>query len=354
MTTTPQPIQQQAFSFTPPGTFSQGFGFVPTRLRIDNPSSYYLTFPEVPSVGTITPYTFGVVVPWNQTGLSVTIRAANNSSGAPVLPANNAAVTVLASNDPSLMIQPGISLFQPIISSGPDLETTAGTSQVSVDTIPPIGATAIGLSVTPFTTTGSGTEYTITITDNFTNASLFYTIYQIGQGAVVYLSIPPAASAYGVTIIVQLTGASFASSQVIGLVNYYLTSAVNTPTNTSISPLYVIGPASIGSLQNGEDIVIYGTLAGGYNNGKGVGGADVIDVGVQAATLANSTTTKCDQIVASGVIPNPWSSTTTYIAGDPVVYDGIIYVAYINPPTGTLPTNTSYWIQMTASYVIAG
>lgn len=94
MTTTPQPIQQQAFSFTPPGTFSQGFGFVPTRLRIDNPSSYYLTFPEVPSVGTITPYTFGAVVPWNQTGLSVTIAAANNSGGAPVLPANNAAVTV--------------------------------------------------------------------------------------------------------------------------------------------------------------------------------------------------------------------------------------------------------------------
>lgn len=113
MTTTPQPIQQQAFSFTPPGTFSQGFGFVPTRLRIDNPSSYYLSFPKVPSLGLITPYTFGAVVPWNQSDGTVTITTDYTPKNAPTLVSSNAEVTVLATTDMSYTIQPGISSYGP-------------------------------------------------------------------------------------------------------------------------------------------------------------------------------------------------------------------------------------------------
>lgn len=38
-----------------------------------------------------------------------------------------------------------------------------------------------------------------------------------------------------------------------------------------------------------------------------------------------------------------WSNTTTYVTGDKVLYNTLLYVAIANPPVGTVPTNTSYW-----------
>jgi hypothetical protein len=38
-----------------------------------------------------------------------------------------------------------------------------------------------------------------------------------------------------------------------------------------------------------------------------------------------------------------WSASTAYATGDKVLYNTTLYVAIDNPPTGTVPTNTSYW-----------
>jgi hypothetical protein len=38
-----------------------------------------------------------------------------------------------------------------------------------------------------------------------------------------------------------------------------------------------------------------------------------------------------------------WSGATAYVQGDKVLYNTTLYVAIANPPTGTVPTNTSYW-----------
>jgi hypothetical protein len=49
-----------------------------------------------------------------------------------------------------------------------------------------------------------------------------------------------------------------------------------------------------------------------------------------------------------------WSSGTTYAIGDQVLYNTTLYVAIVTPPTGTVPTNTSYWAELeTNSWVTA-
>ena len=49
-----------------------------------------------------------------------------------------------------------------------------------------------------------------------------------------------------------------------------------------------------------------------------------------------------------------WSSTTTYAVGDQVLYNTTLYVAIATPPTGTIPTNTTYWSELeTNSWVTA-
>lgn len=41
-----------------------------------------------------------------------------------------------------------------------------------------------------------------------------------------------------------------------------------------------------------------------------------------------------------------WSNSTTYATGDQVLYNTTLYVAIATPPTGTAPTNTSYWSEL--------
>ena len=41
-----------------------------------------------------------------------------------------------------------------------------------------------------------------------------------------------------------------------------------------------------------------------------------------------------------------WSNTTAYAIGDQVLYNTTLYVAIVTPPTGTVPTNTSYWSEL--------
>ena len=157
MTTTPQPIQQQAFSFTPPGTFSQGFGFVPTWLQISNPSSYYLTFPDYPEMGSIPPYTFGVVVAWNHgTGGSsnVTITTQNPPSYAPPVPSSTAQVQILATTNPDLGISPGLST----VSNG--LHSTLLDAMVIED-----GSSGVTTTVNPLLSGCTGFLWVISLTD---------------------------------------------------------------------------------------------------------------------------------------------------------------------------------------------
>ena len=87
---TAQQYQQGILRFTPPGEFSQGFDFTPLWLQIDNPSSYYISFPQAPSLGTIPPYYTGVIVAWNQSNLTVNVLASPGASGSPSLPSSNA------------------------------------------------------------------------------------------------------------------------------------------------------------------------------------------------------------------------------------------------------------------------
>lgn len=49
-----------------------------------------------------------------------------------------------------------------------------------------------------------------------------------------------------------------------------------------------------------------------------------------------------------------WSNTTQYAIGNQVLYNTTLYVAIATPPTGTVPTNTSYWSELeTNSWVTA-
>jgi Phage tail sheath C-terminal domain len=41
-----------------------------------------------------------------------------------------------------------------------------------------------------------------------------------------------------------------------------------------------------------------------------------------------------------------WSNSTTYAVGNQVLYNTTLYVAIATPPTGTVPTNTSYWSEL--------
>ena len=41
-----------------------------------------------------------------------------------------------------------------------------------------------------------------------------------------------------------------------------------------------------------------------------------------------------------------WSNTTAYAVGDQVLYNTTLYVAIATPPTGTVPTNTTYWSEL--------
>ena len=41
-----------------------------------------------------------------------------------------------------------------------------------------------------------------------------------------------------------------------------------------------------------------------------------------------------------------WSNTTQYAIGDQVLYNTTLYVAIATPPTGTVPSNTSYWSEL--------
>ena len=43
---------------------------------------------------------------------------------------------------------------------------------------------------------------------------------------------------------------------------------------------------------------------------------------------------------------NTWSNTTQYAVGDQVLYNTTLYVAIAVPPTGTVPTNTTYWAEL--------
>lgn len=110
--TTPQYNQTPA-SFTPPAPdtgFSFGTNFVPLFLEIDNPSSYYLTFPGRTN-RVVAPYQLGVIIPWGITGGNVVVDTSFTPAGAPSLPVSNAKINILATDNPNLAPTPGTSIL---------------------------------------------------------------------------------------------------------------------------------------------------------------------------------------------------------------------------------------------------
>jgi hypothetical protein len=57
----------------------------------------------------------------------------------------------------------------------------------------------------------------------------------------------------------------------------------------------------------------------------------------------NVKTYQSDYFSGSNFPYNPWSNTTSYGTGNKVNYNAVIYVCIANAPSGTLPTNTSFW-----------
>ena len=105
-------MQQQLLEFIPPTVgngYSQGLDFVPVWLQINNPSSYYLSFPHARGVAPIPPYTLGVVIPWGQVGGNIVVDTAYTPAGAPALPVSNARVTILATTNPDMVPSSGTS-----------------------------------------------------------------------------------------------------------------------------------------------------------------------------------------------------------------------------------------------------
>ena len=115
---TSQQYNQVPASFTPPTTgsgFSFGTDFVPAWLQINNPSSYYLTFPGHPQT-LIAPYVVGVIIPWGVGPGNIVISTDYVPNGAPSLPSSNAEVNILATDNPHLGTDPGTPL--PIFEQG--------------------------------------------------------------------------------------------------------------------------------------------------------------------------------------------------------------------------------------------
>lgn len=168
MNSTPQYNQVPA-SFTPPtqeSGFSFGTDFTPLWLQINNPSSYYLTFQGSSAV--VPPYTLGAVIPWGIGPGSIVISTDYVPTNAPTLPVSNAEVSILATDNPSLVPNSGVSTLssvngtidiggnnditiagQKVIVSTqtpPDLVGTVtynGLTTVTLDFTPPTGATAV-------------------------------------------------------------------------------------------------------------------------------------------------------------------------------------------------------------------
>ena len=301
------PIQQAPFTFTPPGTFSQGLPFVPTRLKIDNPSSYYLSFPNIPSLGFITPYTFGAVVAWNQVNAAILITTNVEPANAPVLPASAAAITILATTDSTLPVQPGTSIFNsssatltgPVTISGPvdanitnsqlditgPVSISAGQSGVNVstdappvagptivipagqssvtDTLhPPSNATAIGFAFEPlgFLTLNVQVQDALTLVylEDFTFAAGGST------GRSFTIPLTPGMTEDGIIVTATASG-TVTVNTTVGYTLWYIGTNSIQPVNLPTQPLYVEG-----SQANGSTLAVDQLVAGIQGSGQSV------------------------------------------------------------------------------------
>ena len=164
-------MQQQLLEFIPPTVgngYSQGLDFVPVWLQINNPSSYYLSFPNARGVAPIPPYTLGVVIPWGQVGGNIVVSTAYTPDGAPALPVSTARVTILATTNPDMVPSSGTSTLSGTQISGGIVDINAGNVTV-------VGGQSGGVNVgvnqppellgtvTDTTGTGSGTSATFTL-----------------------------------------------------------------------------------------------------------------------------------------------------------------------------------------------
>ena len=146
-----QQYNQVPASFTPPTTgsgFSFGTDFVPTWLQINNPSSYYLTFPGS-STEIIPPYQLGVVIPWNKSGGNIVVSTEYTPPSAPTIPVSNAEVTILATDNPRLGPSPGMSIFSSVAITSPSflaaLVIPAGQISSTTSITMPPGAIQVGV-----------------------------------------------------------------------------------------------------------------------------------------------------------------------------------------------------------------
>ena len=292
---TAQQYQQGILRFTPPGEFSQGFDFTPLWLQIDNPSSYYISFPQAPSLGTIPPYYTGVIVAWNQSNLTVNVLASPGASGSPSLPSSNAEVTILATNNPSLGVSPGTPL--PVFQQGK----------------------VVWAPVIPSSTS---------IQDSFT-----YT---------------PAPNATGIAFIASLNAVNVLTEVAVNgatSVYYYIQESLPFPLQ---NPAWYASPI-IGGF---EPLTLY------YSNNTTAEGTQIgwfVELYGNMLTMPSAPLSQ-PTIVQGGVPQNtlPWESTAGYEYGD-VVYittgtaPGFYFCVVGN--SGNAPPNTTYWFPMTLALI---
>lgn len=301
--------QQGILRFTPPGEFSQGFDFTPLWLQIDNPSSYYISFPQAPSLGTIPPYYTGVIVAWNQANLTVNVLASPGASGSPSLPTSNAEVTVLATNNPSLGVSPGTPL--PVFQQGkvvwaPVIPSSTSTGE-SFTYTPAPNATGIA-----FLSQGnvSGNLTSISVVGNTTSYAYIEESMSGGLADPVWFVSP----IIGDFEQLVLSYSNFSGSG--GSVGWFIelyNNALTISSSPISQPLIVAGPP------------IFNPVTGGFYPPVMVAGA-----GVNNAV--------------------PWSSTTTYYHGNIVfITTGTAPGFYfcVTSNTNVEPPNTSYWFPMT-------
>lgn len=100
---------QVPFQITPPiagGIATFGVDFRPKWLAINNPSSYYVSFPGAPTQ-IVPPFTIGAVIPWNIGPGTIAVNLGYTPSGSPIRPVINAPITILATDSDQIFTSPG-------------------------------------------------------------------------------------------------------------------------------------------------------------------------------------------------------------------------------------------------------
>ena len=298
-----QQYNQVPASFTPPTTgsgFSFGTDFVPTWLVINNPSSYYLTFPGNPQA-IVPPYALGVVIPWGIGPGNIVVSTSYTPPGAPTLPVSNAMVTILATDNDKLGINPGIGIFADTeIPAESNLLVPAGQAGATLTILPPRNATGC-ICVVVANPDISMPAAGFGISGQNSNA-------QYGSGSVAQYGTIVAASIVGDTepIVFEIDGNWDNSGGTETLTAAYITwitgTGVQQVLNDSANPLYVATPPGQSS-----PLSVFQTVDGP---------------------------------------PAVYSATTAYGPGDVVVNAGTVYYCWV-ATTGNAPPNSSYWITVT-------